>query len=272
MATPVVPLAAQVSASGSIEKIASRTLPMVVLCGAIGGLTAAAVSRIFGVGLLLKWPLHRDLPIEVFMGAMAALFGCYLLTSTDFHETKGFVFAIACGVFWGPVITGAQTYMNQYATSAAVSETAIAARSALEQPDTGIARTAASVSEALSQVPATSDPADKKAISDNARNVVSAVLHNHKITPEAKTDALRKIGLASVANGASDVGVQSVQALGLMATTASKPSTRTAATAALQAIVNDAQKSGHSALYEIARTNLDMVRRSELPPSSETLP
>ena len=251
------------------ERAAFKTLPVVISCGAVGGLAAAAVSRIFGVGILLKWPLYKDLPIEVFMGAVAALFGCYLLTSTDFHEVKGFVFAVACGVFWGPVITGAQSYMNQYASNQAVNQSAHA-RTAIEQATDGqasgvVTDAANSVSNALKQVPATTDPRDKQAIVDNAKGALSAVADNHNIGTPERINAITSIGLSSVSNGATDVGVQSVHALGQVAENAQNAATRDAAQMSLEQIVNEAQKSGRASVVEIGLRTLQSTKQA--PPS-----
>jgi hypothetical protein len=245
-----------------IELAAFRTLPIVVTCGAVGGLAAAAVSRIFGVGLLLKWPLYKDLPIEIFMGAVAALFGCYLLTSTDFTEVKGFVFAVACGVFWGPVITGAQAYMNQYAGGQAVAQTdharnTIRSGAAHENLSTATS----SVIEALGKINDVSDPQDKQAITDNSKTFLSTMAANKNLAITAKVRAIQDVGIAAINNGSSDVAAQSYQGLTGLAAGSPSESDRSAIVDAIEVLNEAAKKKNKPTIVEYGARALENVRR-----------
>jgi capsule polysaccharide export protein KpsE/RkpR len=55
----------------------------------------------------------------MFLGAIAGFLGVYLIAKTDPAQTgHAIAFSLACGVFWGPVISGAEAIVTKEKTQA----------------------------------------------------------------------------------------------------------------------------------------------------------
>lgn len=85
----------------------------VATAGLIGGLGAWVWAMTVGPEPLIK-DLLFAVPAYMFLGAIAGCLGVYLVAKTD-PSLPGHAlsFSLACGIFWGPVISGAQAIVSR---------------------------------------------------------------------------------------------------------------------------------------------------------------
>lgn len=85
----------------------------VIVGGLIGGLGSWVWATTVGPPPLID-SIYFAIPSYVFLGGLAGYLGVVLIAKTDtkehFHASA---FALACGLFWGPVITGAKAIVTQ---------------------------------------------------------------------------------------------------------------------------------------------------------------
>ncbi len=95
------------------ETLDRRKPVLIVAAGFIGGLGAWVWAVTVGPSPLLPDPVLA-IPSYMFLGAIAGFLGVYLIAKTDpAQTTHAIAFSLACGVFWGPVISGAEAIVNR---------------------------------------------------------------------------------------------------------------------------------------------------------------
>ena len=216
--------------------------------GAFGGLCSFFLSRLLGAGPFINRPVYFDLPGELLFGACAALFGVYLLTASDVTAPKTIVFALACGIFWGPIFSGTQAYLNQYSTNQSVAGSAQQASSLASkissqqgaQADSSIQAASSQVSEALTKLPSVTSASSKQQVVNSSTQVVNSIPVSQATT--ASVDALKNIGVASMKAGTPQVTQLTVSRLKQIAAQPQiSAATRSAAILAAQTISKTAQ-------------------------------
>jgi hypothetical protein len=92
------------------------------IAGLIGGLGAWVWANIVGPPPLITNP-YIAVPGYMFMGGLAGFLGVYLIAKTDpSARTHAIAFSLACGLFWGPVISGAEAVVNRSKVESASKE------------------------------------------------------------------------------------------------------------------------------------------------------
>ena len=218
--------------------------------GAFGGLCAFLLSRLLMVGPFAKtaWPLH--LPAEVALGAMAALFGVFLLTASDLTAPKTMVFALACGFFWNPILTSTQAYLTQHtdnsnaalAVSGATTTQDLGGKSSAEAQQaitTATTNTTAAISN-LSKVSPSTKQEIVQASTDTVKNLSSPAT-----ATAANVQAVVAIANASQQNGATTVHAAAVQQLETLSNSARNEQTKTLARQALLRLNPQSLQPGH---------------------------
>lgn len=86
---------------------------LIIIAGLVGGLGAWVWATTVGPSPLLGNPWVA-IPAYMFLGAIAGFLGVYLVAKTDPAQTAhAIAFSLACGVFWGPVISGAEAMVKR---------------------------------------------------------------------------------------------------------------------------------------------------------------
>src|SRR5262245_56423953 len=105
------------AAATPLSKPDIERLLFVALAGAAGGTLFWLLAAWSGTATFGAWPWEGQLAALMFIGSMAALFGVYLLTSSNLNSMRTYVFAIVCGLVWQPIInTAKQSVTNATVT------------------------------------------------------------------------------------------------------------------------------------------------------------
>jgi hypothetical protein len=162
------------------ETLDRRKPALIVAAGFIGGLGAWVWAVTVGPSPLLPDPVLA-IPSYMFLGAIAGFLGVYLIAKTDPAETThAIAFSLACGVFWGPVISGAEAIVNRSKVEQASREVA-AQQAAVVRAQAEVADTAQRVQADLAGV------AQKAQELDRARREIMALSQSGvAVSPEIR--------------------------------------------------------------------------------------
>lgn len=160
-----------------------------------------------------KLSAYAVVPLLIVVGGIAAVLGVFLIANSDTNELKHtLTFAVACGVFWQPVIQEARSFVVQAQAAsrtsslqAASNEVGQAATSNQGSLPSKVAKTGTLTTNLLSTAGTTSDTNLKaEAIAESTRAVdqISAAAPK---APEESFTALENIGVAAVKNNQTDV-------------------------------------------------------------------
>lgn len=95
------------------ESLQQRKAAFIVVAGVVGGFGAWVWAIAVGPSPLLDKPVLA-IPAYMFLGGIAGFLGVYLIAKTDPAQTAhAIAFSLACGIFWGPVISGAEAIVNR---------------------------------------------------------------------------------------------------------------------------------------------------------------
>lgn len=238
---------APVRPHSDIKTKTAASLPSVwrfAAAGAFGGFGAFLLGRLTGAGPFADKPAVLDLPTEVVLGAIAALFAIYLLAKSDVTAPETLVFAILCGLFWNPVVAGAKSYMQQYADNQATGDAASAGKMSTEfrgqssvESQKSIATATSQITSALKKLPDIKGASSRQAIVDSSTKVINNIPAT--TASPANVEAIKNIGLASVKTNAPSVSVASYRRLREIAASAPSASTRTAADQAAMTLAKE---------------------------------
>lgn len=199
--------------------------------GAFGGFCAFLFSRLLMVGPFAKVSLPLDLAGEVALGALAALFGVFLLTASDLTAPKTVIFALACGFFWNPILTSTQAYVTQHTDN---TNTALASSSAKSTQNLGT-QTEAQAQQTIQTATTNTNAAiaNFSKVSPSAQQqIVAASTETVKnltapatATPQ-NVNAVVSIAAASQQQGAAAVHASALRQLEVLANSATNAQTK----------------------------------------------
>jgi len=226
-----------------------RQALFVALAGAVGGLLFWLLSQYSGTPTFAGWHWYGQIPALMFLGAMAGLFGVYLLTASSLNAMRTYIFAIVCGVVWQPIINSAmQSVVNATATKnvAEVSSQAellknIATNGSTQDVTTRVNATVPAVTQAIQQLPSVQDAGKKQEIVDSSQQAISALQVAADKAPDSSIDGIKQVGIAAGAGNHTTVSihaVQSLHAIGIAAANSSHPEVAKLTADSLQAIAN----------------------------------
>jgi hypothetical protein len=218
--------------------------------GGFGGLLAALLTRVTGVGIFAHWSPAADIVSEVLFGVAAALFGVYLFQDASNPQTgRTLAFAVACGLAWQPIVAGTYSYVQQYASSKTAGSAQQAANSLTgggPPPTSSSVQAAASATaDAVGKLSTITDSTDRSNILKASQSVITNVAASQNTQPSVKIDALRNIGLASLSSDSQSVGLETIQPLKQLANSDDE-ATRVQAQSALKDLATEAQKQNRS--------------------------
>jgi hypothetical protein len=200
----------------------STLIPLgaVLFAGAIGGLLFFVVAKMTGTSLPAGFGFGL-IPVLMFVGALAAAFGVYLLTASDLKAIRTYVFAVVCGLAWKSMIDAAVSLAaNATASSqtAQVGDTVDQVQAATlngnaQQINTAVASTVSAVNQALSYSPNVSDSSKKAEIIDTSNKAIAQLQFAADKSPDVSVDALKNISTTASSTGQTTVALQGVYAL-----------------------------------------------------------
>lgn len=212
-----------------VDKSAAEYLGAVLGAGGVGGLlfwvvatwTGTPLPGVFGRGTVLAL---------IFVGAIAALIGVYLLTASDLTAMRTYVFAIVCGLAWQPMIdAGRRIATNATVTrqSADVGEKIEKLKTATrsgnqQQIDTAIKEALPAINQALKFGPEVTETSKKQEIANQSKEAIRALQAAAPAAPEASVNGLRDISLTASNSGEPNLAINAVQSLHAIGSTAAQ--------------------------------------------------
>jgi hypothetical protein len=157
--------------------------------------------------------------------------------------TRTMAFALACGLFWSPIITSVQTYVQQHAEQQTVTSAQQASTLASQaagqsgtEAESTIKAASSQISEALTKLPTVATPNSRDQIVASSKSVVASIA-----APKAgvaSVEALKNIGAASVKGGSPQVTLLAIEKLKQIEASAPTPATRVAAEKAVASLAS----------------------------------
>jgi hypothetical protein len=217
----------------------------VAFCGCIGGILFWVLSKLSGTAVFGAWPWYGQVPALAFLGAVAALFGVFLLTASNLNAMKTYIFAIVCGVVWQPIInTAIKSYSNVGVTRQVEQVSTktdqlqnTANNGSTEQVQSAVKATVPAVTEALKQYPDVQDAEKKQAIVDSSDKALVALEAAAAKAPDSSIQGIKEVGIAANDGHHPDVGLHAIHSLreiGLASARDNKPEVTKAAIDSLQ--------------------------------------
>jgi hypothetical protein len=210
-----------------------RALVFVIICGAVGGFLYWVLAALAGQKIA-NWPVHFQILAMVFVGAVAGLFGVYLLTASDLRAMKTFIFAIVCGLVWQPILQSAKGLVANATATKQVAQLdtktnqikATAENGTSDQVKSDINSAASALKNVVNTLSNVQDTTKRNELLDTSKNAIDAVESGFAKAPEATVNALQDIGIESAKASQPEVttkAIQSLNAVGLNAIQKSRP-------------------------------------------------
>lgn len=245
-------------------------LLFVALAGAAGGTLFWLLAAWSGTATFGAWPWEGQLAALMFIGSIAALFGVYLLTSSNLNSMRTYVFAIVCGLVWQPIINTAR----QSVTNAGVTRQTAAVNTQTEQlksvttsgseqdVSAAVDSTAPQVTAAISQLGDVQDAGKKQEIVDNSKKAITALEGASAKAPESSIQAIQKVGIAAGQANQTAVGIQAVQSLRAIGVAAKQPAIAQKSVDSLKLLEATSQDPAVKKAAEISLRDLQAARNS----------
>lgn len=203
----------------------------VALFGAIGGLLFWVLGKYSGnvPKQIVGWPWYGQVSALMFMGAIAALFGVYLLTASQVPAMRTFMFAIVCGLLWQPIIDQAQKSAgNILATEQThnVDNQAGLVKAASENGNPAEVKAAVGaavpvVTQAIKKLSNVQDTEKNQELVNSSQKAISELQAAASKDPDASVGALKDVGIVASQGHHTALAlhaIQSLQEVGMSAT------------------------------------------------------
>jgi hypothetical protein len=193
----------------------------------LGGVVVAGAAGGFGFWLLGEWantPMftgfnrYGQICALMFIGALAAAIGVYLLTASDLTSMRTYIFALVCGLVWQPITDAGKRLVTNAAVSNKVARVDIsvdrlssAAHSGGPEVDAQIKDILPSVKAVLQAAPSVQDSSKQEDIAKSSERAINAISGAAWQAPNTSLEALTDISLEAGRAGQSNVAVKAVQ-------------------------------------------------------------
>jgi hypothetical protein len=239
----------------------------VAFCGALGGLLFWVLGKWSGTATFAYWKWYGQILALAFLGAIAALFGVFLLTASSLNAIKTYIFAIVCGLVWQPIInTAIKSYSNVGVTRQVAqvsSQTQQLQNSAdhgsPEEVKSAVQSTVPAVTQALKQFPDVQDAEKKQAIVESSDKALVALEAAASKAPDSSIQAIKEVGIAASESNHADVGIHAINSLhqiGMAGARSNHPEIAAASVASLRTL---AVSGKDPALRNAAATSLKEI-------------
>jgi hypothetical protein len=251
-----------------ITPVDIKELRYVGIAGAAGGILFWLLSVWSSQPAFPGWPVYGQILALAFIGAIAGLFGVYLLTASNLNSMRTYVFAIVCGLVWQPIIDSARHSVNNASAvrqASAVNTTADQLSSAVSHGDarkidSAVTSTVPAVTHAIDQLPNVQDAATKQQIVSGSKRAITALEGASTTAPDSSIQALQKIGVSAGQANQTDVGLSAVQSLHAISMRSSAPATVKLSEDSLKAIAESSKDSSVKKAAEVSLRDLQSQR------------
>jgi hypothetical protein len=251
-AKPQQPETSSADPQGPITRGQIEQALWVAFCGCVGGILFWVLSKLSGTAIFAGWPWYGQVPALAFLGAIAGLFGVFLLTASNLNAMKTYIFAIVCGVVWQPIInTAIKSYSNVGVTrqveqvSTQTSQLQNTANNgSTEQVQSAVKTTVPAVTQALKQYSDVQDADKKQAIVDSSDKALVALEAAAVKAPASSIQGIKEVGIAANDGHHADVGLHAIHSLreiGMASAKDNKPEVTKATIDSLQVLATSGQ-------------------------------
>ncbi len=193
----------------------------VAFCGALGGFLFWLLGKWSGTDTFAYWKWYGQIPALAFLGAVAALFGVFLLTASSLNAIKTYIFAIVCGLVWQPIINTAIKSYGNVGVTRQVAQLTNQTQQLQNSADHGtpdevkaaVQSTVPAVTQALKQFPDVQDAAKKQAIVESSDKALVAFEAAASKAPDTSIQAIKEVGIAASESNHTDVGIHAINSL-----------------------------------------------------------
>jgi len=247
--------------SNRIDRATLKSLGGVLFAGAIGGVlfwiiakwTGTSMPAVFGLGTVL---------VLMFVGALAAAFGVYLLTASDLNAIRTYVFAVICGLAWQPMIASAQriaanattTSQNAQVGDRVAQIKAATSSGNIQQISAAVQNSVPAINEALNHSTGASDTEKKAEIISSSKLAINEIESSAIKAPDVSVDALKNISLSAGSSGQSSVAMHAIESLHTIGGNAQRNNDKAVAQKVEQSLNALAAQSRDSSVQAAART------------------
>jgi hypothetical protein len=208
------------------------------------------LSKVSGTAVFASWQWYGQVPALAFLGAIAALFGVFLLTASNANALKTYIFAIVCGVVWQPIITSA---INSYGNAGATRQVAqlgtqtdqlnnTANHGSQAEINSAVKATVPAVTQALTQSSNVQDAGKKQELINSSNKALDALEAAATKAPVSSILAIQEVGIAAGNSNHVDVGINAIHSLrdiGFAGAHSNHPEIVNASIASLRALAAD---------------------------------
>ena len=240
----------------------------VAFCGALGGLLFWVLGKWSGTATFAYWKWYGQILALAFLGAIAALFGVYLLTASSLNAIKTYIFAIVCGLVWQPIINTAIKSYSNVGVARQVAQVSnqtqqlqnTADHGSPEEVKSAVQSTVPAVTQALKQFPNVQDAEKKQAIVESSDKALVALEAAATKAPGTSIQAIKEVGIAASEGNHADVGIHAINSLreiGMAGAKSNHPEIAEATVASLRTL---AVSGKDPALRNAAATSLQQIQ------------
>jgi hypothetical protein len=195
----------------------------VALSGAVGGLlfwvlckySASTPKQISG------WPWFGQVSALMFIGAIAGLFGVYLLTASQIPAMRTYIFAIVCGLLWQPIIDQAQksagnvlaTQQTHNVDNQAGLVKAASSSGNSEQVKAAVGTAVPAVTQAIRNLSNVQDADKSQELINSSQKAISELQAAAIKAPDSSVGALKDVGIAASQGHNTALALHAIQSL-----------------------------------------------------------
>jgi hypothetical protein len=239
----------------------------VIAGGAAGGIGFWLLGEWSGTQMFYGFGRLEQIVALMFIGAVAAAIGVYLLTASDPTSMRTYVFALVCGLVWQPIIDAGKRLATNAAVSSKVEDVNASADQIVREVDNGgnvaaqINNTVPNVKDALQATPSVQDAGKQAAIARSSEKAINAIYRAAPKDPDASLKALSTISLEASRSGQPAVAVQALQGvrnIGFAAAEGRNDALADSATKSLQQISSQTSNETVKTAAENSATSIEL--------------
>ncbi|HEY7405064.1 MAG TPA: hypothetical protein VIB39_16175 [Candidatus Angelobacter sp.] len=203
----------------------------VALSGAVGGLLFWVLCK-YSASIpkqIIGWPWFGQVSALMFIGAIAGLFGVYLLTASQIPAMRTYIFAIVCGLLWQPIIDQAMksagnvmaTQQTQNVDNQAGLVKAASSSGNPDQVKAAVGAAVPAVTQAINRLSDVQDPAKNQELVNSSQKAINELQAAASTAPNSSVGALKDVGIVASQGHHTALAlhaIQSLQQVGMSAT------------------------------------------------------
>jgi hypothetical protein len=180
----------------------------------------------------------------MFIGAIAGLFGVYLLTASQIPAMRTYIFAIVCGLLWQPIIDEAQksagnvlaTQQTQNVNNQAGLVKAASASGNPEQVKAAVGAAVPVVTQAIQKLSDVQDAGKSQELINSSQKAINELQAAATKDPDSSVGALKDVSIAASQGHHTLLALHAIQSLQQIGMSATKPEVVKESIASLQEV------------------------------------